>query len=502
MPTSSEVNGAPENGVQFAEVDGRRSSTTAATAIFSDAVRNIDPALAGRIESTKDWRKSYLDPVRKVVEAGVPSPKDALRIASDGLHSVRENLVFVDEGDELPLTDAFRTRGTEPLHTTVVDGEADPVTELIVPYRGRELSGDDLLVQIERWAQAGVLERSAADALEMVVRNPEWLDLSDQSFVLLGASSQMGPLELLSKWRANTIAIDLPRPNLWETVLKLVRRGAGRVHIPSSEPIGTDEITEKAGVDLLVDAPRVARWIASFDGPLTIGNYVYADGARFVRLAASVDALTGAIAEQRSDVSLAYLATPTDVFAVPAEVIEGAASNRSGGWSVAGRFIRPATVGKTFAANYSDTLVDEGGRTWGISDSLVPIQGPNYALAKSLQRWRAVVARDEGTTSSANVAPSTRTASVVKNRMLAAAYRGAGTFGVEIFEPPTSRAVMAALLVHDIRNPSSSAQPAAEMAHPFELFAETAVHGGLWRLAYEPRSVLPLALLLGLTKRH
>ena len=503
MPSDTETEVPIENGVQFSSSDGRRSSTAAGRAIFVEAVSHVDPDLATRIAGTKDWRKGYLEPVRHVVESGVPSSKDALRIATDGLHALRDQLVFVDDGEELSLSGAFRTLGEDPMHTTVVEGKGTAVTELKVPYRGSELGGDDLLVQLERWAQAGVLERSALEALELVVRNPEWLDLSDHTFALLGASSQMGPLELLAQWRANVVAVDLPRENLWETILKLVSRGAGKVHIPSSAPIRNDEdISEAAGADLLLDAPRVARWIAGFDGPLTIGNYVYADGARFVRLAGAVDALIASILDTRDDVSLAYLATPTDVFAVPADVVEAAASNRSGRWSVAGRVIRPVTAGKTFAANYSDTLEDEDGNTWGIADSLVPIQGPNYALAKSLQRWRALVARDEGVVSSANVAPSTRTLSVVKNRMLAAAYKGAGAFGIEIFEPPTSRAIMAALLVHDLRNPQAVARPSTEVDHPYRLFADGAVHGGLWRLAYEPRSILPLALLLGLTKRH
>ena len=501
---TTQTNESPAaQGVQFAEVDGKRSSTAAGRTIFAQSVAGVDGELGSAIASTKDWRKSYLTPVRGVVEAGVPVGKDALRIASDGLNAVREHVVYTHEGDDLSLTGAFRTLAAdEPFHTATIDGEGTAITELRIPYRGKELAGDDLLDQLDRWEQAGVLEASARDAIELVVRNPEWLDLSDQTFVLLGASSQMGPLERLASWRANVIAVDLPRENLWETIVKLTKRGAGRTFAPSTEAITEDQVTSEAGVDLLVDAPNVAQWIAGFDGPLTVGNYVYADGARFVLLAAAVDALITTIKNARDDVSLAYLATPTDVFAVPHDVVTGAESNRSGRWAIAGRVIRPLTAAKTFSPNYGSTLSDEGGRTWGIADSLVPIQGPNYALAKSLQRWRAVAAREEGAISSANVAPSTRTQSVVKNRMLAAAYRGAGAFGVEIFEPPTSRAVMAALLVHDIRNPEAAANPASELDHPYDLFAEGAVHGGLWRLGYEPRSVLPLALLLGLTKRH
>ena len=122
----------------------------------------------------------------------------------------------------------------------------------------------------------------------------------------------------------------------------------------------------------------------------------------------------------------------------------------------------------------------------------MPQQGPNYALAKRLQRWRATSARQAGTTVSMNVAPPTRTRSVVKNRALAAAYAGAHRFGVEVFEPATSNVLMAALLVHDLHTDGG---PRHE--HPWQDEAYAAAHGGLWRTAYAPRSALGLAALLG-----
>ena len=54
--------------------------------------------------------------------------------------------------------------------------------------------------------------------------------------------------------------------------------------------------------------------------------------------------------------------------------------------------------------------------------------------------------------------------------------------------------VMAALLVHDVR----LAAPAPE--HPDDLFVAQAAHGGLWRSAYTPRSVLGLAAVTGLPR--
>ncbi len=128
----------------------------------------------------------------------------------------------------------------------------------------------------------------------------------------------------------------------------------------------------------------------------------------------------------------------------------------------------------------------------GINDSLVAQQGPNYALAKRLQRWRAALARDGGATVSLNVAPPTRTRSVMQNRALAAAYAGAHRFGVEVFEPATCQVLMAALLVHDLHTGGGPAH-----AHPWQDEAHAAAPGGLWRIAYAPRSALLLAALLG-----
>jgi hypothetical protein len=89
---------------------------------------------------------------------------------------------------------------------------------------------------------------------------------------------------------------------------------------------------------------------------------------------------------------------------------------------------------------------------------------------------------------------------VTSNRVLAAAYAGAPRFGVEVFEPDTANTLMAALLVRDLRDPGASGAPTSQLRHPSELFVESAVHSGLWRNAFQPRSVLPLAAVLGLPR--
>jgi hypothetical protein len=137
------------------------------------------------------------------------------------------------------------------------------------------------------------------------------------------------------------------------------------------------------------------------------------------------------------------------------------------------------------------------GREYALADSLVVQQGPNYALAKRVQQWRAVEARARGHRVSLNIAPATTTASVTANPILAAAYAGAHRFGIEVFEPETTRALMAALWVHDLRCDASAANPQTPLAHPWELFADNACHGGFWACPYLPRTALPFAAAMG-----
>ena len=187
----------------------------------------------------------------------------------------------------------------------------------------------------------------------------------------------------------------------------------------------------------------------------------------------------------RPDTALAYLATPTDVFAVPAGAVTTSNENYAHSRRLVRGALRLASGGRLLQRNYPP------GVEIGVCDALIPQQGPNYALAKRIQRWRAISARDAGATVSMNVAPATRTTSVVKNRALAAAYAGAHRFGVEVFEPATSNVLMAALLVHDLR---SNRTP---LADPWREEAYAAAHGGLWTAAYHPRSALGLAAALG-----
>ena len=320
-----------DHGVQFRVVDGKRSSQSVGKDVFAEAASVVDASLADRIRRRQDWRKNYLQPVRELVEAGVRSGKDARRMAIEGLNAVCENFVFSRNGDEMPLTQALETHYNGAFTTAEVRGEGERPAELVIPYRGKDLRGDDLHRRLESWERGGIIEPSTAAAVRLVAAHPEWLDLSDRRFVLLGAASEMGPLEWLCRWGATVVAVDLPRPDLWHRIINVARKGSGSLHAPVRSAVSRDrdDLAERAGADLLTESPEIYEWISSFDGPLVIGNYAYADGSTFLRLAAVLDTLIAGIQQRRTDASISYLATPTDVFAVP-EAIPESVTKRSG----------------------------------------------------------------------------------------------------------------------------------------------------------------------------
>lgn len=478
-----------EQGVVFpAGPDGRRSTAALGRAVTADALRPVDAAGALAAERETNWRGGYLTHFRRLVEAGLPSGDAARTIAGAGLDSLHRRMRVAGPDGEVGLEGLAGAPPGRVLRTVEVTGTTEPERELSLPFHGQRLRGDALLRRLEDWVAAGVIEPSCAEAVRTVAAHPEWLAVPDSTVVVLGAGAEMGPLTALLRWGARVAAVDLPRAPLWERVLDTARGSAGTLLVPVDDPAaGADPA--RAGADLITEVPAVADWAADVPGRPVLGNYVYADGATNVRVSTAVDALTVRLTAARPEMALAFLATPTDVFAVPADAVAQsvqAYAARSRGAKLLGRPLRTVSGGRLLQRAYVP------GTDPGIADSLVAQQGPNYALAKRLQRWRATTARAAGTTVSMNVAPPTRTRSVVKNRALAAAYAGAHRFGVEIFEPATSNVLMAALLVHDLHTDGG---PARE--HPWQDEAHEAAHGGLWRAAYQPRSALGLAALLG-----
>lgn len=477
-------------GVHFpAGADGRRSTTGTTKGILADSVRGVDPRLADRIDGAGQWRKSYVDLVREVTALSATSADTARRIAADGLASMRRRMVLVDgAGGEVAIgaAELATPAGVTPFGTETVRGTAERVRHLRVPMGGRELEGDELRGQLAAWVDAGSVEPSFAAAVAEVIDHPEWLALPGRRALLIGAGAEMGPLETLLSWGADVMAIDLPRSRAWRYKKGMATRGAGTLTFPI-------DAAGDSGADVVHQPGEVLDWIRRERGvdPLVVGMHAYADSGVHVRVSAAMDAIMSELTADDAETALAWLATPTDAFVVPPEVIAAARAH----WAERGATLRSLQAsaralvrGRVFAPAYPEVL--EGAA--GIADVIVPQQGPNYTLAKRLQRWRGVAAEESGQRVSFNVAPATWTRSVTKNPVLGAAYGGAHHFGIEVFRPETVRPLMAALLVRDLM------RPVPQRAHPEELFSDAAAHGGLWRAGYEPKTALGVAAVAGL----
>lgn len=541
-----------------------RSSTDTSKSILAAAVGSVDAKAAEDVKAEKKWRFGYVKHLAKMVEVQCKSPEDALRIARAGLDAAYSTFQFVSKDGNTTTTfaEAMSAKNDTKFFTGYVRGEVPPEKnrKLEIAYKGRKISGDELKAQVRKWVDYGTIEPSAGDAIILCSENPKWIDLSDRYFVLLGAGSAMGPLEVLLSLGANVVAIDLDRPFIWKRLIESAKNSSGSITFPMTKEqkdcATDDDIYGCAGCNLFTETPIVRDWLVDlYPGKaFTIGSYAYLNGALHVQVSLAMDAICRDLCARREagKTSLAYLCTPTDLHLVPKEAHDAAASayadySKSPFCSV----MKLLGGKKLLRKNVRDPVSGTGGDFYYVNGISVA-QGPNYgkngsslanetqvarmgtrslfflpptfalvfplfpspsdvpthppttrtrsrftALAKRMQHWRAVIARDEGCIVSSNVAPSTSTASVVQNRTFAWAYEGMPYFSpYEIFAPETSKSVMIAILFHDLNNPGCVANPKTKLANPNQLFSYGSFHGGVWRCAYEIDSIGECSVLL------
>ncbi len=473
------------SGVVFRPGDsGPVSTVTVAKQIFAAALEKTDPALAASIGSEGDWRAAYARYGVPMMLAGLKSRDAVLSIARDGLRAAHAGVQFTRDGRTTPLAEVAPRPGF--FETETLEGKGARVDHLRVPVGGRLLEGEELKREIHRWRTEHLAEQGCTDVLLSFLEDPAKLDLRGRTFVLLGAGAEVGPLRPLLEWGATVIAVDLDRPEVHERIETTVRSTAGRVVLPR-------EGRRTAGANLLTELPEIMGWLAE-RGPVDVlGAYAYLDGEKHVRLTLAMDRIVTALSAAQPKAMVAYLMTPTEVFVVPqatAAVSRAAFQSRN----LFARPLRALTRGRLFEENIrAEAAVDSVPH--GIIDDVETRQGPNYILAKRLQRWRIFEAQAEGRRVSCNVAPMTRTRSVLSNRIYAAGYRGTKPLAIETFDAATTNTVMAALLVHDLQRDQSGS------AHPETILRDRAFHGGLWSCPYQLRSVIEAGVAAGFFKR-
>ncbi len=489
-------------GVQFPCVpSGQRSTTNAGRTIFAASMSLIDCPLSDLIRKENNWRQNYLHYMPNMMLSAAQTPKTAEAIAQQGLEACYKQFEFYRHGKGYRLNQAMALFKQERFHSAVIEGKGTSIKGhgLSLQHKGEELFGEGLKNRIVRWLDKGIIEKSHAQSLIKVLNNEQIQDLTGQYFVLLGAGSEIGPLSMLLALGANVIAVGRPSKKNWLQLINIARESSGQLIIPCSENskgMSDNQIAQVAGADLLTHTPEIAVWVDSFKAPMTIGNYAYLDGSDHVRVAMAMDAISATLLEKRNDISLAYLLTPTDVYAVPEDVLQHC-NKRLTEKSVKGvyrKLLNVLSFGRLFSSSIYGQVPTVNGKKLGILDNLISQQGPSYVLAKRIQRWRAIHSVKQGIRVSCNVAPATSTKSVMSNRFFAAATMGSENFGVEVFTPQTANALMTLQLIFDIKD--TQVQERGE-----ELFIHGANHGGSWYLGYCFRSVLVPSLVVGLLQK-
>eukprot|EP00591_Stephanopyxis_turris_P001033 CAMPEP_0195519352 /NCGR_PEP_ID=MMETSP0794_2-20130614/14594_1 /TAXON_ID=515487 /ORGANISM="Stephanopyxis turris, Strain CCMP 815" /LENGTH=762 /DNA_ID=CAMNT_0040648487 /DNA_START=70 /DNA_END=2358 /DNA_ORIENTATION=+ len=502
----------PPRGLVWPLVEGRngkmdRSSTATAKAVFAAAVGASDPDKAQKVLNEQNWRFGYVKHFKALVEEQCKSPEKALACAQAGLDKAYSTFQFVSpDGSAVSLAEAMKAKNSEKFHTGFVKGtRAKSANRLEVPYNGKNLYGEDLRAQVNKWVAYGTIEPSCGEAIIGCIDNPKWLDLSDHYFVLLGAGSAMGPFLVLMALGANVIAVDLDRPAIWKRLISIARDSSGSITFPTKVDFNTiqnddDKLFANSGCNLFTETPIIKDWLLDlYPGKkFTVGSYAYLNGALHVQVSLAMDAISKELTENRPGTSLAYLCTPTDLHLVPKEAYDASVSQYNiYNTKFFCMFIRLLTAGNKLKKNVTKPYAGEGGDYYAVN-GLSVAQGPNYALAKRMQHWRAVIARSsKNCIVSSNIAPATSTASVVQNRTFAWAYEGMPYFKpYEISTPETSNAVMSAILFSDLNDPKSAANPKNKLANPNQLFSYASFHGGCWRCAYEVDSIGEASVLI------
>lgn len=513
-----------KTGVHFKSVDGcELSSTDAAKEVLAEAIGDHPNFLSAATAALKekDWRHGYPKHFAIAMQEAAQSPQAAVEQAQRALDAFASKFEFrAENGQVTPLHEAVRAgvaSGKSCFASVTIDGcEGAMPPKFCLPYNGKHLEGAAIVRQAQAWLSAGIIEASAARTLEMLATREEVFDQRGHNYCVLGAGSAMGPTLNLLAQGATVYAVDVPNPKIWSQLILAARKSPGKLVVPVAggsekvESLRDDKaLALAAGCDILRQAPDVAAWCAScaLGSPLTLGTYVYLDGALFARVAAACDAIAAAVGEARGGadqvdgVKFAHLLSPTEVHVVPKETT-AAAQKRYSKITPHMLWEQPLRVlsrEKVLKPNFSVLIPQSGPESpLHIMDCLVRMQGPNYALAKSLQKWRAVLARSQGHVCSANVGPATLTESITHNRLVAAGLIGSGYFGVEPFQVPTTKALMTALLLWDLQAApgESAAHPETSLQNPLELFAENCCHGGLWRSPYTPDTCAEVSALV------
>jgi hypothetical protein len=469
--------------------------------------------------SKNTWRRDYISLLEEFARLQIhASPATLIATCRAGYAAAHEAFQFrsASSDDRLSLAQAweaaFRDDSTLPPLTThthcggQVKATSDPRLRLGSPHGSLQkplyVYGADAAMQAQAWATYGCMEESAFRHAAASFDGTAAASVVVEShvFVLLGVTSELGPARsLLRLPGAHVVGVARAGPKL-ERLVEYVRD-----ECPMS---ATLQVTH---ANMLAEGPHIARWLVDLlrqiqpTRKVVLMPMAYMDGEANVRIVMAMEEIVTQVKQRMEGCTVAYYISPATCHTIPPACARDAATRyetrtaTTNLWRLAswGTWFQPSDLWKQLSKDNKDeeSLV--------LYNGLVHLQGPNYALAKTLQLWRCMMAIADGEAVVPIMAPPTRTDSVTHNVQAAAALEGLPTVAPPnvSFDIAGSSNLLTAILLHKLTEVSlhSPLMEGKPPQHPMELFWDGAVHGGLWRCPYRTDSCGVLAYLYGRT---
>ena len=533
------------SGVSFpADARGVRRTTGPAKSVWAAAALGLGneegAALAAELLAEKDWRHGYAKYAVRLAELqSVAPPARCVASCEAGLTAAAETFQWLrEDGSCVSLRDAMDAPG-RALSTEIVRGgggedgadTAKGADAMTIERERERLFGDAAIARARGWAEDGCVEPDVVDALESLrARSDDWAgaDLGDTLFALLGGTSELCPLVPLLRLGAHVAVVAREGAKLEEAVSEAARSETGTLYVPLTETNSSNSESRR-GADLAARAPEIRAWLESVFAAGTfsrvvVGAYAYADGEAHVRATLASDLVLAGLHKPLgpSRVAAAFLSSPGTAFPIPRAAWRHAKGRERDAEANEGAFHWRKLVGLFcgggFAPNcrapLARTRIDTTDRSMSetselayVHDGHVILQGPNYALAKTLQNWRAVACGANGVATSANMAPGSRTKSMRHVKAVAIALEGQKHFPpLRPFDADETRETMASLALRDLgadrdarlgRAAPDKKKSDEKNAHPMDVFGRHAVHGGTWRCPWSVDSIGRASMVAG-----
>ena len=481
----------PDTGKDLRSTEFAR--TTLATACFTN--RQLRENIAG----APDWRKWYLRLYADLaVEEGL-SPEKLAKIASLGLKSFQSHLQT--ESGELLLEAMSKGFDLDLVETAVIEGSAKALPISVAKHAG------PLADAAKLWVSEGLAEPGLVSSFEYLDRNPA-LDLKQQLLFAVAGAAEFAPTEHWLRWGSQVAVVARNSPETWKKLISLARSSGGKMLVPvmradksrNLSDYSDSELAEVAGLDMLEQYAEIASWMKAIQSQaknkFILGLYGYTPKQNHIRVQAVQEMLTEIASKHfpHDKLVFSWLATPTDSTPGPKEIGEDQLARYAKRTPL--RIMRDSFFGLFSAALVAKPrfFSSDSGERLCLIDASVQQQGPSYSFSKRTQRWRAYLAHYAGIRVSYQISPPARTNSVLRHKILRASYQGAPLFGVKPFEVDVAKSAAAAALVRDVFDETAY----LDKETTTELQTFSAIHGGLWRLPYRPKSVWLAATIIGL----